>query len=104
MLPLYREATAKLTAARVAGPGDAARLRGEAQTLMAQAAQSEKKYLAPVMGKAQADAAFGIGVQYALHQAMRAESSGNSKAFDAAFDKANDNARGYEPPTVRIGG
>ncbi len=104
MLPMYREAAARLSAARIAEPEDGARLRGEAQALMAQAATAEKRYLAPVMGKAQGDAAYGIGVQYALHQALRAESSGTSDAFDAAFSKANENARGWEPAALRIGG
>jgi hypothetical protein len=104
MAPLYKQAASKLVAAKATSGDDAARLRSDAQGLMRQAAEAEKKYMAPVMGKSHEDAAYGIGAQYALHQALRAETSGKWGAFDAAFSKANERMRGVEPATVRIGG
>lgn len=102
--PLYREAVSKLAASKAASGDEGARLRSEAQGLLRQAAETERNYMAPVMGKAHGDAAYGVGVQYALHEALRAETSGNRYTFDAAFEKANENVRGVEPATIRIGG
>jgi hypothetical protein len=104
MAPLYQQAASKLAAAKAATVDQAAQLRYDAQALIAQAAAAERRYLAPVMGKARDDAAFGIGVQYAVHMALRAKTSGRWSAFDAAFAKASANLRGVEPPAVRIGG
>ncbi len=102
MAPLYRQAASKLTAAKAARGDDAARLRTEAQGLLAQAASAERQYLAPLMDRARSDAAYGVGVQYSLHQALRGETSGRWGAFDAAFSEASDNARGVEPSTLRL--
>jgi hypothetical protein len=100
----FREATAKLAAAKTAKPEDAARLQKEAQVSLATAAKHERAFMAPVLGKAHGNAAYGLGVQYAVHEALKAETSGKSDAFDAAYKKADENSRGAEPPVLRIGG
>ena len=93
MAPLCQRAVYKLRQAKASGPDDADRLGGEARDLMAQAAAEETKYLAPVLGKAHEDAAFGIGALFAMHAALAAEKSGSSASFDAAFRRAATNVR-----------
>jgi hypothetical protein len=89
MRSFYALACSKLDAAEVAGSDEAGRLRSVARGLMRQAAETEKKYLAPVTEKARDDAAYGIGVQHAVYLALRAKISGDDwVVFDAELARA----------------
>lgn len=87
MRPLFNEARAKLTGAvRATEPEVRARLTREAGEANARAAEIEAKYLAPVTKDAQADAAYGLGVQAAVFSALTTPAS-----FDAAVARARAN-------------
>jgi hypothetical protein len=105
--PLYRDATGKLQLARAIAaeqPDIAKALRADAYKLLGEATDAERRYLGPVMKLAHEDAAYGLGVQYALFEATRAYKTASQTLFDAAFTKANENIRGVEPATITIGG
>jgi hypothetical protein len=97
--PLMEEAQAKLTAAKAApDPATAAKLTGEAHALTAKAAATQKTILAPVLAKAQGDAAYGLGVQRAVFLAS------TPAELDAAVLKAAANAQPVAASTVRVQG
>jgi hypothetical protein len=75
-----------------------------AKDLSVRAAELEKRYLAPVMRRAQGDAAYGLGVQEALHLATRAVlSTANQAGYDDAVRRASANVLSVTPPTVIAG-
>jgi hypothetical protein len=101
MKPLYDQARSLLSQAKTTSdPKAADSLRSQAASALSKAADVEKKTLAPVLGKAQTDAAYGLGVLYAMHSAMNLSPA----AFDATFNKANANVISVSPPTVHIQG
>lgn len=101
MKPLFDEAKEKLAQAdRATDPAAKQKLLGEANEAAAKASEAQKKYLAPVLGSAQKDAAYGLGVLYAVHTALH----GSSTDFDAAFQKANDRILAASPSTIHIQG
>lgn len=101
MKPLYDQARSLLAQAKTTSdPKAADTLRSQAADALSKAADIEKKTLAPVLGKAQTDAAYGLGVLYAVHSAMNQSPS----AFDATFAKANANVASVSPQTVHIQG
>ncbi len=101
MKPLYDQARSLLSQAKTTSDSKAAdSLRSQAASALSKAADVEKKTLAPVLGKAQTDAAYGLGVLYAMHSAMNQSPA----AFDVTFGKANANVVSVSPPTVHIQG
>jgi hypothetical protein len=100
MKPLIDDAKSKLAASKTADPATAATLRSQANDLMLKAAEAEKKYMAPVQKQAAGDAAYGLGVQYAVHCAV----AGSSDSLDKAFAKANANVSSITPTSLTIPG
>jgi len=100
MKPLFAEASSKLAAAKTADPATAATLRSQAHALFTKAGEVEQKCLAPVYKQARADAAYGVGVLYAVHSAMH----DSSDTFDKAFTKANTNVSSISPTSITIPG
>lgn len=104
-----RDAAAALGDARTArARGDevaAARSEERASSSVAHAAQLEKAALAPLLGRAHADAAYGLGVQSAVHHALRVELGKEAAdTFGASLAKARANLASVEPPIVRVQG
>lgn len=103
--PLVEQAQAKLTEARAATDSvQAGRLSAEAHALTAKAAEMQKQILAPVMAKAQGDAAYGLGVQRAVFLAAQASTSAGAAHLDAAVSKAAANVRPVTSSSVRVQG
>jgi len=101
--PMMEQAQAKLTAAKAAtDPSTAAKLTGEAHALTAKAAATQKTILAPVMARAQKDAAYGLGVQRAVYLAAQPAISGG--AMDAAVSKAAVNVHSVSSSDLRVQG
>ena len=89
-----KEMAPLLGQARSAAPSDASKL------LLA-AAEIRQKYLAPVLARAHGDAAYGLGVQYAVFLATRAVGSPQGQAqLERAFQAANANILSIMPPVV----
>jgi hypothetical protein len=98
--PMLDDARTKLVAASAAtDPAEAAKLRAEANELNAKAAETQSKYLGPILAQAHGDAAYGLGVQRAVHLAAQ-----GGTALDAATDKARANLRPVSPSTVMVQG
>jgi hypothetical protein len=90
------EAKQKLAEAkRMNHPAQSKKLTSEANELMLRASEIQKNYLAPVMKRARGDAAYGLGVEFALAKAV----AGDDAAFSAAYSKANANVLAATPPT-----
>jgi hypothetical protein len=103
--PLYERARAKIAEASTAiDPGQKAKLSGEARELNATAAETQRRYLAPVMSKAQGDAAYGLGVQRAVFLAAQADMPAGSAHFEAAVAKASANVRPVSASSVTVQG
>ena len=100
MSPLLDEATRKLSAAKTANPATAATLRSQANDLFGKAAEVEKKIMAPVTKQATTDAAYGVGVLYAVHSALHDPPA----TFDANFARSNANVSSVSPPSITIHG
>jgi len=101
MKPLVDDGNAKVAQAKAnADPQQAAALRAQAAASFQKAADVEKKVMAPVMGNAQSDAAYGLGVMYAVHCAMTQAPA----TFEHTFAKANSNVQSVSPSTIFIQG
>jgi hypothetical protein len=100
MKPLYAEANSKLSAAKTADSATASKLQAQASALFTKAAEVEKKYLGPVYSRTTTDAAYGVGVLYAVHCAIHSSPS----AFESTFAKANANVQSVTPASVTIHG
>ena len=75
-----------------------------ADEMSLRASEVEKRYLAPLMQRAEADAAYGLGVQEALYLATCAAlSPAKRAAFDEAFRRANANILSVTAPTIIAG-
>ena len=103
--PLYEQARTKLAEASAASdPGQKAKLASDAHGLNARAAEMQRTYMAPVMSRAQGDAAYGLGVQRAVFLAARTDTSAGSASFDVAVAKATTNVHPVSPPAVTVQG
>lgn len=72
-----------------------------AKALSIKTSEVEKRYMASLMQRAEADAAYGLGTQEALFLAVRAALSPTDRGmFDGAFQRANTNVLSITPPTV----
>jgi hypothetical protein len=101
MKPFVDDGNAKLAQAKMTtDPKQASALRAQATASFSKAADVEKKVMAPVMGKAQSDAAYGLGVMYAVHCAV----TQTPATFDKTFAKANSNVQSVSPSTIFIQG
>ena len=98
--------SAQAATARTSGDGAAAdRLTERASTALAHAAELEKSALSPLLARAHADAAYGLGVQSAMHHALRVELGKESAAdLSASIAKARADLASVEPSTIRVQG
>jgi hypothetical protein len=100
MEAIQRQVADKLEqAGSCADPARANELRAEASALTKKEAAVQDEYLAPVLSKAHGDAAYGLGVEYAMYLASCGDSPSAVARFDAAFGKANANVVSATPPT-----
>jgi hypothetical protein len=92
--------------ARAKGDGiAAANFEERASAALEHAAELEKTALAPVLSRAHGDAAYGLGVQSALHHALRVElGKETADHFGASIAKARADLAAVEPQAVRVQG
>lgn len=83
----------------------AANFEERASAAVSHAAELEKAALAPLLGRAHADAAYGLGVQSAMHHALRVELGKQpADTFAASVAKARADLAAVEPQAVRVQG
>ena len=100
------DASTHAKAARARGDNvAAANFEERAAAAFTRAAELEKNALAPLLGHAHADAAYGLGVQSAMHHAISVELGTESgDHFNAAVTKARSQLAAADPPTVTVKG
>jgi hypothetical protein len=103
--PKVEEAEKKVAEAKqTKDPGTAEKLAEEAADALEQARKTIDRCMAPLMKQAEGDAAFGLGMRYAIHCALAATCHHDAKGFDAAFAKANANVLSVTASTIHLQG